>query len=152
VTDVVARLVAQPLSEALGQTVLVENKPGAAGTIGTETAVNAAPDGYTLVMYVDANTIVPSILKRVPFDPLKSFAPITLLGRGSHVIVAHPSLQMRTLAEVIAYARALSRPDVLRLARSGQPAEPVGRDDQEGEQRRHRPYPLQRAAARRSPT
>src|SRR5579862_8250396 len=63
VTDVVARLVAQPLSEALGQSIVVENKPGAAGMIGTELAAGSAPDGYTLLMYVDANTILPSIMK-----------------------------------------------------------------------------------------
>src|SRR5436190_18756041 len=87
VTDVVARLVAQPLSEALGQTVLVENKPGAAGMIGSETVANAAPDGYTLLMFVDANTILPSIMKQMPYDSRKAFAPITVLARGAHVIV-----------------------------------------------------------------
>lgn len=106
VTDVVARLIAQPLSEALGQPIVVENKPGAAGMIGTEVVANAPPDGYTLLMYVDANTILPSIMKHVSYDPLKSFAPITILGRGSHVIVAHPSLSVRSLGEVIAYAKA----------------------------------------------
>jgi tripartite-type tricarboxylate transporter receptor subunit TctC len=106
VTDVVARLVAQPLSESLGQSIIVENKPGASGMIGTELAAGAPPDGYTLLMYVDANTILPSIMKRVTYDPLKSFSPITVLGRGSHVIVAHPSLGVKSLGEVIAYAKA----------------------------------------------
>jgi tripartite-type tricarboxylate transporter receptor subunit TctC len=105
VTDFVARLVAQPLGEALGQSVLVENKPGASGLLGTESAASAAPDGYTFVMFVDANTILPSTVKQLNHDPLKSFAPITVLGRGSHVIVAHPSLGVRTLPELIAYAR-----------------------------------------------
>lgn len=105
VTDVVARLVAQPLGEALGQSVLVENKPGASGLVGTESAAAAAPDGYTFVMFVDANTILPSTVKQLNHDPQKSFAPITVLGRGSHVIVAHPSLGVRTLAELIAYAK-----------------------------------------------
>ena len=106
VTDTVARLVAQPLSEALGQSIVVENKPGAAGMIGAEIVAGAPPDGYTLAMYVDAYAILPSIMKRVPYDPLKSFAPITILGRGSHVILAHPSLPARSLGEVIAYAKA----------------------------------------------
>ncbi len=106
VTDVVARLVAQPLSDALGQPIVVENKPGAAGMIGTEAAAGSPPDGHVLVMYVDANTILPSIMKHVSYDALKSFAPITLLGRGSHVIVAHPTLPARSLAEVIAWAKA----------------------------------------------
>jgi tripartite-type tricarboxylate transporter receptor subunit TctC len=105
VTDVVARLVAQPLGEALGQSVVVENKPGASGLVGTESAASAAPDGYTFVMFVDANTILPSTVKQLNHDPLKSFAPITVLGRGSHVIVAHPSLGVRTLPELVAYAK-----------------------------------------------
>ena len=99
VTDVVARLVAQPLSEALGQSVMVENKPGAAGLIGTETVASAAADGYTLLMFVDGNTIFPSIMKQMTIDSLKTFAPITVLGRGSHVIVvASLALPVRSLA------------------------------------------------------
>jgi tripartite-type tricarboxylate transporter receptor subunit TctC len=105
VTDVVARLVAQPLGEALGQTVVIENRPGASGLVGTESAANAPADGYTFVMFVDANTILPSIMKQLHHDPLKSFAPITVLGRGSHVFVAHPSLPVHTLSELIAYAK-----------------------------------------------
>ena len=105
VTDVVARLVAQPLGEALGQSVIIENKPGASGLVGTESAASAAPDGYTFVMFVDANTILPSTVKQLNHDPLKSFAPITVLGRGSHVIVAHPSLGVRTLPELVRAGR-----------------------------------------------
>jgi tripartite-type tricarboxylate transporter receptor subunit TctC len=117
VTDVVARLVAQPLGEALGQSVVVENKPGASGLVGTESAASAAPDGYTFVMFVDVNTIFPSTLKQLNHDPLKSFAPITVLGRGSHVIVAHPSLGVRTLPELIAYAK--KNPGTLSYASPG---------------------------------
>jgi tripartite-type tricarboxylate transporter receptor subunit TctC len=117
VTDVVARLVAQPLSESLGQTVLVENKPGAAGMIGSETVASAAPDGHTLLMFVDGNTILPSIMKQMPFDSRKAFAPITVLGRGSHVIVVHPSLPVRSLPELIDYAR--KRPGELSYASPG---------------------------------
>jgi tripartite-type tricarboxylate transporter receptor subunit TctC len=106
VTDVIARLVSQPLSEALGQSIVVENKPGANGMIGSEIVAGSAPDGYTLLMYVDGNTVLPSIMKKMPFAPLKAFAPITVLGRGSHVIVAHPTLPVRSLAELIAYAKA----------------------------------------------
>jgi tripartite-type tricarboxylate transporter receptor subunit TctC len=105
VTDVIARLVAQPLSEALGQSIVVENKPGANGMIGSQIVAEAPADGYTLLMYVDGNTILPSIMKKLPFEPLKAFAPITVLGRGAHVIVAHPSLPARTLGELIAYAK-----------------------------------------------
>ncbi|MBS0523213.1 MAG: tripartite tricarboxylate transporter substrate binding protein [Proteobacteria bacterium] len=105
VTDVVARLIAQPLSAALGQSIVVENKPGANGMIGSQIVADSAPDGYTLLMYVDGNTVLPSIMKKMPFEPLKAFAPITVLGRGSHVIVVHPSLPVRSLGELIAYAR-----------------------------------------------
>src|SRR4051812_42450524 len=117
VTDVVARLVAQPLSESLGQTVLVENKPGAAGMIGSEAAASAAPDGHTLLMFVDGNTILPSIMRQMPFDSRTAFAPITVLGRGSHVIVVHPSLAVRSLTELIDYAR--KRPGELSYASPG---------------------------------
>jgi tripartite-type tricarboxylate transporter receptor subunit TctC len=105
VTDVVARLVAQPLSETFGQSIVVENKPGANGMIGSQIVADSAPDGYTLLMYVDGNTVLPSIMKKLPFEPLKAFAPITVLGRGSHVILVHPSLPVRTLGELIAYAK-----------------------------------------------
>lgn len=105
VTDVVARLVTQPLSEALGQSIVVENKPGANGMIGSQIVADSAPDGYTLLMYVDGNTVLPSIMKKLPFEPLKAFAPITVLGRGSHVIVAHPTLPVRSLPELIDYAK-----------------------------------------------
>jgi tripartite-type tricarboxylate transporter receptor subunit TctC len=105
VTDVVARLVAQPLSEVLGQSIVVENKPGANGMIGSQIVADAAPDGYTLLMYVDGNTVLPSIMKKMPFEPLKAFAPITVLGRGSHVIVAHPTLPVKSLGELIVYAK-----------------------------------------------
>jgi tripartite-type tricarboxylate transporter receptor subunit TctC len=117
VTDVVARLVTPPLSEALGQSIVVENKPGANGMIGSEIVAGAPADGYTLLMYVDGNTVLPSIVKRIPFDALNSFAPITVLGRGSHVIVAHPSLPVHSLSELIDYAR--ERPGELSYASPG---------------------------------
>ena len=109
VTDVVTRTVAQPLSEALGQPVVVDNRPGAAGLLGTEVAATAAPDGYTLLMFVDTNTIFPSTVKSLRHDPAKSFAPITILGRGAHVLVAHPSLPVETLQDLVRYAKAHPR-------------------------------------------
>jgi tripartite-type tricarboxylate transporter receptor subunit TctC len=117
VTDVIARLVMQPLSEALGQSIIVENKPGANGLIGSELVASAAPDGYTLLMYVDGNTVLPSIMKKMPFDSLKAFAPITVLGRGSHVIVAHPTLGVQSLTQVIDLAR--KQPGALSYASPG---------------------------------
>lgn len=105
VTDVITRVLAQPLGEALGQSIIVENKPGAAGLLGTDLAAKAAPDGYTLLMFVDTNTIFPSTVKQLNHDPATSFAPITILGRGSHVLVAHPSVPAGTLQELVAYAK-----------------------------------------------
>jgi tripartite-type tricarboxylate transporter receptor subunit TctC len=114
VTDVVARTVAQPLSDALGQSVVVENRPGAAGVIGTELVAKAPPDGYTLLMFVDGNSMMPAAIKGLQHDPLRSFAQITLLGRGSLVILAHPTLPASTLQELVQYAK--RNPTVLSYA------------------------------------
>src|SRR5215218_7033531 len=92
VTDVITRIIAQPLGDALGQSVVVENRPGASGLVGTEVVARSAPDGYTLISFLDINTIMPFTMKQIAHDPEKSFAPIMLVARGSHVIVAHPSL------------------------------------------------------------
>lgn len=105
VTDVITRIVAQPLGDALGQSIIVENRPGASGLLGTEVAARAAADGYTLLMYVDTNTIFPATVKQLVHDPDASFVPITLLARGSHVVVAHPSVPASNLQELIAYAK-----------------------------------------------
>lgn len=106
VTDIIARAVAQPLGEYLGQSVVVENRPGAAGVIGTEMVAAAPPDGYTLLMFVDGNSMMPTALKSIKHDPVKSFTHITLLGRGSLVLVAHPTLAVANLQDVIRMGRA----------------------------------------------
>ena len=105
VTDVVARSVAQPLGDALGQSVVVENRPGAAGVIGTEIVAKSPPDGYSLLMFVDGNSMMPAAFKSLQHDPVKSFTHVTLLGRGSLVLVAHPSFPANTLQELIQYAK-----------------------------------------------
>lgn len=117
VTDIIARMVAQPLGDALGQSVLVENRPGASGVIGTEIVARSAPDGYTLLMFVDGNSMLPMAVKGLQHDPVKSFAQITLLGRGSLVLVAHPSFAPNTLQELIQYAK--SHPGELSFATPG---------------------------------
>jgi tripartite-type tricarboxylate transporter receptor subunit TctC len=104
-TDTGARLVALPLGEALGQAIVVENKPGAGGILGTDIGAQAPADGYTLLMLVDANTIYPSTTLKLNHDPASSFAPISLIGRGSHVLVLHPSAPANNLQELIAYIR-----------------------------------------------
>ena len=117
VTDFVARSVAAPLSDALGQSVVVENRPGAAGVIGTELVVKAPPDGYTLLMFVDGNSMIPAAIKAVQHDPVKSFAQVTLLGRGMLVLVAHPSFAPGTVQELVQYGK--SNPTELSFATPG---------------------------------
>lgn len=106
-SDGVARIVAQPLSQALGQPVLVENKPGADGAIAAEAVIKALPDGYTLFVATNTPVLgVPTLRKSPPYDPVKSFAGVSLLGRFSMFLYLHPSVPATTLAELIEYARA----------------------------------------------
>ena len=106
VTDVVARLYAQKLSVLSGNQFVVENKAGAGGTIGTEFVARSRPDGYTLCVFLDSNTIAPALFAKLNWDPVRDFAPITMLAVGSHVIVAHPSFPANTMQELIDYAKA----------------------------------------------
>ena len=119
-TDVVARIVAPKLSEALGQPVVVENRPGAAGIVGTEIAVKSPPDGYTLLLAAaGATTIAPNLYPKdkVPFDPIKDLLPITLVATVPFIITAHPSVPAANLRELIAYAKA--NPGKLNYGSSG---------------------------------
>jgi tripartite-type tricarboxylate transporter receptor subunit TctC len=105
--DSLARLVAQALSQRLGQQFIVENRPGAAGNIGTEVVAKAAPDGYTLLMEVmTANAINASLYKRLNFDFARDIAPVALIGGGSYVMTVNPSVPAKTVPEFIAYAKA----------------------------------------------
>jgi tripartite-type tricarboxylate transporter receptor subunit TctC len=107
--DVVIRVVAQKMSEGLGQQIVVENQPGAAGAIGAERVMRATPDGYTIAAFNDAVlTMVPNLRKNIAYDPLKSFAPVSLMGNNSWLLVAHPSLPAKNVAELIALAKAKS--------------------------------------------
>jgi len=104
--DVVIRVVAQKMSEGLGQQIVVENQAGAAGAIGAERVMRATPDGYTIAAFNDAVlTMVPNLRKNIAYDPLKSFAPVSLMGNNSWVLVAHPSLPAKNVAELIALAK-----------------------------------------------
>jgi tripartite-type tricarboxylate transporter receptor subunit TctC len=111
------RVVGQELSKRLGQQVVVENKPGAGATIGTEIVAHAAPDRYTLLLASQTNAISASLYKSLPFDPIEDFAPISLIGREPGVLVVHPSLPVKTLQEFVAYAKA--RPGKVDYASSG---------------------------------
>jgi tripartite-type tricarboxylate transporter receptor subunit TctC len=105
--DVNARKVADKLSQALGQAVIVDNKPGANGIIGTDLAAKAKPDGYTLLMGSTSTlTINPSLYPSLPYRPLNDFAPITLAVRGSPIVLVNASLPVKTLAEFIDLAKA----------------------------------------------
>jgi tripartite-type tricarboxylate transporter receptor subunit TctC len=100
------RLVAQELGKQLGQSVIVENRPGAGATIGTDAVAKAPPDGYTLLLASQTNAISATLYPKLPFDPIEDFAPITLIGREPGVVVVHPSLPVKTLPELIAYVKA----------------------------------------------
>ena len=104
--DAMARIVAEKLGPRLGQTVVVENKPGAAGMIGTEQVVRAAPDGYTLLFSSPAEIVVaPSVYRTMRYDPVRDLTPITQVGDTPLVLMAHPSVGVKTVAELVAKAK-----------------------------------------------
>jgi tripartite-type tricarboxylate transporter receptor subunit TctC len=114
--DFIARVVGQRLGEALGQQVIVENRPGAGSAIGTEAAIRSAPDGYTLLEISPSYTINPSLIP-TRFDPLNDYTPVVLIGKGPFVVVAHPSLPARDGKQLIALAR--TRPGEIIYGSSG---------------------------------
>jgi len=117
-TDILARLIGQKLAESLGQPVVVENRAGAAGNIGTEIAAKAAPDGYTLVTGNNATFGANvSLYKKLGFDPIKDFAPVVLVASQPNVLVVHPSLPVTSVRQLIALAKA--RPGQLNYSGSG---------------------------------
>jgi tripartite-type tricarboxylate transporter receptor subunit TctC len=112
-----ARVIAPRLSEALGHTVFVENKPGAGATIGTDFVAKSKPDGYTLLFTGTPHVISPALYKNLPYDPLKDFAPVMLVASGPYVLVVNPQLPVRTVQELIAAAKA--QPGKIDYASSG---------------------------------
>lgn len=117
-TDILARAVAQKLSEAWGQQVIVDNRPGAGGNIGSDIVAKAAPDGYTLVMgTVGTHAINPSLYRKMPYDHVKDFAPVILVAGVPNVLVVNSSLPVHTVRELIDYAKA--NPGKLNFASSG---------------------------------
>lgn len=115
-TDFAARVLAEKLSVALAQPVVVENRPGASGNLGVQQVALAAPDGYTLVMPITSFPINPS-LQKLPFDTVKDFAPVVLAGTLPLVLVVHPSLPARNISELIALAK--KQKDSINFANSG---------------------------------
>jgi len=116
-TDIVGRIVAQKLGEQMGQSVVVENKPGAGGSIGSDLVAKSAPDGYTLLMATSSTHSIGPALQKLPYDPLKDFAPITHVANVPNVLVVSPVLPVTSVKELIAYAKA--RPGQLNFASSG---------------------------------
>ena len=117
-SDILARSIGQKLSESLGQPVVVENKPGANGNVGAEFVARAAPDGYTLLLAdIGALAISPSVYPKLPFDPAKDFAPVTMVAYSPHILVVHPSVPAASVKELVALAK--SKPGKLNFAISG---------------------------------
>jgi tripartite-type tricarboxylate transporter receptor subunit TctC len=104
-TDITARSFVPALQENLGQPVVIENRGGAGGVIGSDIVAKAAPDGYTLLMVYVSHATNPTLMAKLPYDTLRDFAPITLIAHEPTVLVTHPSVPTNTLAEFIAYAR-----------------------------------------------
>lgn len=115
--DVLARLIAQPLSHRLGREFFVENKPGAGGNVGAEYVIRAAPDGYTLLVMISGNAANTALYPNLGFDFVRDVAPIAFLGYTPFVVVVHPSVPARTLPELIAHAKA--NPGKLNFASQG---------------------------------
>jgi tripartite-type tricarboxylate transporter receptor subunit TctC len=105
-TDVMARLVAQKLSESLGQSFFVENISGASGVVGTGTAANAAGDGHTILFVTNDFAVAPTVSSKVPYDAIKGFAPVTIAAASPQVVVVHPSLPAQNMQELVTLAKA----------------------------------------------
>jgi tripartite-type tricarboxylate transporter receptor subunit TctC len=117
-TDGLARIVGDAMGKRLGQQILIDNRPGAGGNIASDAVAKAAPDGYTLLMgFSTALTVNPGLYGNLPFDIQKDFIPITELADGQYVLVVHPSVQAKSVAELIAYAKA--NPGKLNYASGG---------------------------------
>ena len=118
VSDTIARVTGEKLGELLGQRVIIDGRPGAGGVLSMELAANANPDGHTLYLGQPVITISPNFKNKPPFDPIKAFAPVSLIGLGSTMMVVHPSTPASNVKELIAYAKS-QPPGTLRFGHSG---------------------------------
>jgi tripartite-type tricarboxylate transporter receptor subunit TctC len=117
-TDNVVRVMSAKLAERLGQQVIIDSRPGANGNIGTQVVAQSAPDGYTLLAGFQGTLVInPFVYPKLPFDPVADFAPITILGDGTLILVAHPSVAANNIRELIALAK--SKPGSLSFASTG---------------------------------
>ena len=115
-TDIVARLLAQKLSEAFGQIVIVDNRAGGGGTMGTETAVRATPDGYTAII-MSGSYATNAAMYKLPYDPVNDIQPMGLLGNTAFIVALHPSVPIKNIGELVAFAKA--KPGALNYGSSG---------------------------------
>src|SRR3974390_3483057 len=120
--DITARLIGQWLSDRLGQTFVIENRPGAGGNIGTEVVANAAPDGYTLLLATVPNAVNAPLYEKLNFNFIRDIAPIGGIIRVPQVVLVHPSVPAKTIPELIAYAKA--NPGKVNLASAGSGSAP----------------------------
>jgi tripartite-type tricarboxylate transporter receptor subunit TctC len=104
-TDVVARILSEPLAAVLGQPIIIDNRGGAAGNLGTDVAAKAAPDGYTVLFTLSSHTINPKLYEKLPFDVERDFVPISLAALSPQILVAHPSVPVNNVRELIALAK-----------------------------------------------
>jgi len=117
-TDIVARVVGNRLAESLGVQVVIENRPGAAGSIGAEVAAKSKPDGYTLFMgHIGTLAVNPALYAKLPYDPIRDFAPISMVTMVPSMLVVHPSLPVKSMKELIAFAK--SHPGALTYGSTG---------------------------------
>ena len=110
-SDIIARKLAQELGRALGQAVVVENRTGGSGVIGADATAKAPPDGYTIMMTTPTFTVNPGLMRKLPYDALRDFAPVALIATAPHLLAVHPSLPAKTVRDVVALAQA--RPEHL---------------------------------------
>ena len=116
-TDILGRLLAERLARRLGQPVVIENRGGAGGNVGAEAAARSAPDGYTIVLVAPSLAISPSLYKKLAYDPVKDFAPVSLVATVPNVMVTNPSIPAKTLSEFIALAK--SKPGAMNFGSGG---------------------------------
>ena len=121
-TDILARLMGQWLSDRLGQPFIIENRPGAGGNIATQAVANSAPDGATLLLLTHANAINATLYEKLPFNPQSDIVPVAGLAQVPNVVEVHPTLPVKTIAELIAYAKA--NPGMINFASAGNGTSP----------------------------
>jgi tripartite-type tricarboxylate transporter receptor subunit TctC len=120
--DNLGRLLQPALAEALGQQIVIDNRPGGSSIIGTDLAAKSAPDGYTILMVTTTHTVAPSLIAKLPFDPIKDFAGVSLVVTQPNILAVHPSVPVKSVKELVALAKA--KPDTLNYASGGNGSSP----------------------------